>query len=61
MNLFYFFFNQGTLDKWLSLTNEQESPLDGTQKHWTQPVYVKTAQHLISVVGRIFIATGLLK
>ena len=32
----------------LSLTNEQESPLDGTQKNWTQPVYVKTAQDLIS-------------
>ena len=32
----------------LSLTNEQESPLDGTQKNWTQPVYVKTAQELIS-------------
>ena len=31
----------------MSLTNEQESPLDGTQKHWTQPVYVKTAQDLI--------------
>ena len=36
------------LDKWLSLTNEQESPLDGTQKKWTQPVFVKTAQDLIS-------------
>ena len=36
------------LEKWLSLTNEQESPLDGTQKNWTQPVYVKTAQALIS-------------
>ena len=36
------------LEKWLSLTNEQESPLDGTQKNWTQPVYVKTAQDLIS-------------
>ena len=36
------------LEKWLSLTNEQESSLDGTQKHWTQPVYVKTAQDLIS-------------
>ena len=31
------------LEKWLSLTNEQESPLDGTQKNWTQSVYVKTA------------------
>ena len=36
------------LEKWLSLTNEQESPLDGTQKNWTQPVIVKTAQDLIS-------------
>ena len=35
-------------EKWLSLTNEQESPLGGTQKNWTQPVYVKTAQDLIS-------------
>ena len=36
------------LEKWLSLTNEQESPLDGTQKKWTQPVFVKTTQDLIS-------------
>ena len=36
------------LEKWLSLTNEQESPLDGTQKNWTQPVFVITAQDLIS-------------
>ena len=36
------------LENWLSLTNEQESPLDGTQKNWTQPVFVKTAQNLIS-------------
>ena len=36
------------LEKWLSLTNEQEGPLNGTQKNWTQPVYVKTAQDLIS-------------
>ena len=36
------------LEKWLSLTNDQESPLDGTQKNWTQPVYAKTAQDLIS-------------
>ena len=36
------------LEKWLSLTNEQESLLDGTQKNWIQPVYVKTAQDLIS-------------
>ena len=34
--------------KWLSLTNKQESPLDETQKIWTQPVYVKTGQDLIS-------------
>ena len=37
-----------TLEKCLNLTNEQESPLDGTQKNWTQPVFVKTAQGLIS-------------
>ena len=36
------------LEKWLCLTNEQESHLDGTQKNWTQPVFVKTAQDLIS-------------
>ena len=36
------------LEKWLSLTNEQQIPLDGTQKNWTQPVFVKTAQELIS-------------
>ena len=36
------------LEKWLCLTNEQERPLDGTQKNWTQPVFVKTAQDLIS-------------
>ena len=36
------------LEKWLSLTNEQESPLVGTQKNWTQSVNVKTAQDLIS-------------
>ena len=36
------------LEKRLSLTNEQESPLDGTQKNWTQPVYIETAQDLIS-------------
>ena len=34
------------LEKWLSLTNEQESPFYGTQKNWTQPVSVKTAQYL---------------
>ena len=32
----------------LSLTNEQECPLDVTQKKWTQPVFVRTAQELIS-------------
>ena len=36
------------LEKRLSLTNEQESPLYGTQKNWTQSVFVKTAQDLIS-------------
>ena len=36
------------LEKWLSLTNEQESPLVGTPKKWTHPVYVKTAKELIS-------------
>ena len=36
------------LQKRLSLTNEPENPLDGTQKSWTQPVFVKTAQELIS-------------
>ena len=35
------------LQKWLSLTNEQERPLNGTQKNWTHPVSVKTAQDLI--------------
>ena len=32
----------------MSLTNEQESLHDGAQKIWTQPVFVKTAQDLIS-------------
>ena len=36
------------LQKRLNLTIEKESPLDGTQTNWTQPVYVKTAQDLIS-------------
>ena len=36
------------LEKWLSLTNEQKSRLDGTQKNWTQPVFVKTGQELTS-------------
>ena len=30
------------------MTNEQKIPLDGTQKNWTQPVYVQTAQDFIS-------------
>ena len=29
------------LENWLSLANEQKRPLDGTQKNWTIPVYVK--------------------
>ena len=36
------------LERWLSLTIEQVGPLDRTQKKWTQPVYFKTAQDLIS-------------
>ena len=32
-----------SLEKVLSLTNEQENPFDESQKKWTQPVYVKTA------------------
>ena len=40
-----------TFEKWLSWTNEQESPLNGRQKNWTQPVYVKTAQDLISRIN----------
>ena len=32
----------------MSLTNEQESPLNRTQKNWTQPVFVRTTQDLIS-------------
>ena len=39
------------LEKWLSLTNEQESRLDGTQNSWTQPVFAKTAQDLNSRMG----------
>ena len=35
------------LEKWLSLTNEQASLLDGTQKNWTQPI-VRIAQDLFS-------------
>ena len=35
-------------EKWLSLTNEQESPLDETSKNWPQSVFVKTAQELCS-------------
>ena len=36
------------LEKWLALTNEEESPSDGNQKNWTQPVFVRAAQELIS-------------
>ena len=36
------------LEKRLSFPNEQENPLYGTQKNWTQPVFVKTTQELIS-------------
>ena len=36
------------LEKWLSLMNEQECPLDGNQNKWTQPFYVKIGQDLIS-------------
>ena len=36
------------LENWLSLTNEQECPFGGTQKNWTQHVFVKTAQDLTS-------------
>ena len=42
------FQSQKALEKWLSSANEQESPLDGNQKNWTQPVFVETAQELIS-------------
>ena len=41
-----FFFTKA-LEKWLSLMNIQESPLDGTQTNWTKAVYVKTAHDLI--------------
>ena len=48
------------LEKWLSLTNEHDSPLDGTQRNWTQPVYVKSAQDVISRMddksSKVFIA-----
>ena len=37
-----------SLEERLSLTNEQESPLDGIQKKWTQLVFVKTAHELNS-------------
>ena len=36
------------LENSLNLTNEQESPLVRTRKNWTQHVYVKTAEALIS-------------
>ena len=32
----------------MSLPNEQESPLDRSQKNWSQPVFIKTTQELIS-------------
>ena len=32
----------------MSLTNEQECPVDGTQKNWTKRVYVKTDKDSIS-------------
>ena len=38
----------------MNLTNEQESPLDGTQKNWTPLVYVKTAQDMISGMNEKF-------
>ena len=31
----------------VEMTNEQKNSLDGTLKHWTQPVYVRYAQDLI--------------
>ena len=34
--------------KLMERVNEQESPLDGTQKNWTQLVHVKTAHDLIT-------------
>ena len=36
------------LEKCLSLTNGQKSPLEGTKKNWTQPVYVQAVQNLKS-------------
>ena len=41
------------LEKLLTLANEQEMPLNATQKNWTQPVYVKTAQELFSRMDQI--------
>ena len=35
------------LEKWFSFTNARKSHVDGTQKIWTQPVYVKAAQDSI--------------
>ena len=43
------------LEKKLSLKNEQESLLDGTQNNWTQPVIVRTAQELISIKDEKFL------
>ena len=39
------------LEKWLILTNEQKSLLDGNQKNWTRPVCVNSAKGLISRMG----------
>ena len=36
-------------EKRLSLRTEQGSPLDGTQTKWTQSIYAKAAQDLISI------------
>ena len=36
------------LKEWLSLTNEHKSPLNRSQNNWTQHVYVKTTQDLVS-------------
>ena len=36
-----------TLGKWLSLTNEQESPLVGALENWTQLVFVNTVHDLV--------------
>ena len=38
------------LENCLGLTKDQETPLDGTQKHWTHHVYAKTVRDLVSRV-----------